>query len=178
MKKTPLVRKPKTRKPRRTLEQKTAQQLVKEADTYFSWYIRLRDSHLKDGVWTGTCITCSKSGPVAYMDETSAKGRKTGAIRYVTGWDAGHFVSRGHKVVRFNEQNVNLQCAFRCNKMNSGEYEKYRLALKDKYGDDVPEELENLARSTTFYKFSKPELLQIIADAKEQIKEYEESARV
>jgi hypothetical protein len=63
-------------------------------------------------------------------------------------------------------------CAMRCNKMRSGEYEKYRLALKDKYGEEVPEELENLARTTQYYKFTKDELLTIINDSKQALEWY------
>lgn len=72
------------------------------------------------------------------------------------------------------KMNVNLQCAMRCNKMRSGEYEKYRSALRTKYGDEVPGKLEKLAQETTYYKFSKPELLEIIHDAKESIRYYAE----
>lgn len=158
------VKKEKKRKPRRTVEQKTAAQLVKVADEVFSWYVRLRDCDYKDGAFIGTCITCSKTGTVAWFDE--------GKLRFTKGWDAGHFVGRGNKVVRFDELNVNLQCSFRCNRMRSGEHEKYRVALREKYGKDTPEELEKLAESTPFYKFSKPELLQIIEDSKIQVAWY------
>lgn len=161
--KTELV-KIKKRKPRRTLEQKTAAQLVKEADKYFSKYVRLRDCESNGLEFIGTCITCTKTGPVAYFSD--------GKLKFTKGWDAGHFISRGHKVVRYDEMNVNLQCAMRCNKMRSGEYEKYRFALRTKYGDSTPGELETLAQTTTHYKFTKPELLEIIHDAKAQIDWY------
>jgi hypothetical protein len=141
-----------------------------KADKHHSRYVRLRDSEwCSDGVggpgWYGTCITCSKTGPVAYIDEK-------GKLRFTRGWDNGHFVSRGHLVVRYEETNVNLQCSFRCNKMRSGEYQKYKAALKLKYGDKVPDELETLAATQRTYKFKKDELLQVIADSKEQIKFY------
>src|SRR4051812_19945744 len=116
MKRSPITPKPKKRKPPRSIEQKTAQQLVKVADGCFSKYVRLRDCDFKGDGWYGTCITCSKTGRVVREDGGFERG-----------WDAGHFVSRGNKVVRFDEMNVNLQCAFRCNNMRSGEYEKYRL---------------------------------------------------
>jgi hypothetical protein len=147
-------------------------ELVKEADDWHSWYVRLRDCEFNGHTWTGTCITCSKTGVVAYLDPGTAKKRPTKAIRYVADWDNGHFVSRGHKVVRYNEQNVNLQCKFRCNKMNSGEYEKYRLALKDKYGNKVPEELESVAREYPTYKFGREELQEIIDTSKEYISQF------
>jgi len=146
------------------LEQKTTQELVKEADKWFSKYVRLRDSELEGDEYIITCITCSKTGAVAVIED--------GKLRFTKGWDAGHFISRGNKVVRFADENVNGQCAMRCNKMRSGEYEKYRLALKDKYGEEVPEELENLARTTQYYKFTKDELLTIINDSKQTLEWY------
>ncbi len=163
--KLPLGKKPKV---------ETITELRKRADDWHSWYIRLRDCEFDGQNWTGTCITCSKTGVVAYLDPETAKNRPTKAVRYSKGWDNGHFVSRGKHIVRFNDQNVNLQCSFRCNKMRSGEYEKYRLALAEKYGDEVPEELENLARKYPTYKFGRDELQEIIDDAKEYILKFSE----
>jgi hypothetical protein len=147
-----------------------------EADDWFSWYVRLRDCERVGETWVGTCITCSKTGVVAYLDPDTAKKRKTGNIRFTAGWDLGHFVSRGNLVVRFDEENCNLQCSFRCNKMNSGEHTKYAIALKAKYGDEIPEKLEKLAQQTTYYKFSRQELEDVIASAKEGIAFYEREA--
>ena len=158
--------KKKTRKPRKTLEQKTTQELVKVADEWFSKSIRLRDSDFSGDGWYGVCVSCSYNRKVAYIDET-------GKLRFCAGWDAGHYVKRGEKVVRFNDENVNLQCKFHCNKMLSGNVEKYRLALMDKYGAEVPDTLTQLARDTQYYKFSKPELLEIVHDSKESIAFYE-----
>lgn len=143
------------------LEKLPLNKLVGKADEWFSKYVRLRDSEFGENVWVGTCITCSKTGAVAWLDD--------GKLRFNKGWNAGHFVTRGNKVVRFNDENVNLQCAFRCNNMRSGEVVKYRAALKIKYGDEVPGELEELAESTQYYKFTREELLNIIKDAKEFI---------
>jgi hypothetical protein len=56
--------------------------------------------------------------------------------------------------------------------LRSGEYEKYRIALKQKYGDEVPEELEALARSNPTYHFKKLELETIISEAKEYVLNY------
>ena len=147
-----------------------------EADDWFSWYVRLRDSALVGDVWTGKCITCNKSGVVAYLDPETAKRRKTGNIRFTSGWDLGHFVGRGNLVTRFDEENCNLQCSFRCNKMNSGEHTKYAIALKDKYGEEVPDKLEKLAQQTTHYKFTRQELEDIISSSKEAIAFYEKEA--
>lgn len=74
--------------------------------------------------------------------------------------------------MRFNEMNVNLQCNYHCNKMLSGNVDKQRPALQEKYGDKIPAQLERLARKTTYYKFTKEELMEIIHDAKEATKWY------
>ena len=148
------------------IAKKTAQQLVKVADEAFSKYVRLRDSdHIGDS-WVGTCITCSKNGTVAWLDD--------GKLRFVSGWDAGHFIQRGAKITRFDEENVNLQCAFHCNKMKSGNLEKYKPALDIKYGEGTWRKLSETAQANQYYKFNKPQLLEIIHDAKEAIAFMEE----
>lgn len=55
--------------------------------------------------------------------------------------------------------------------MRSGEYQKYKAALRDKYGDRVPEQLEAMAEAqpSHTYHHSRQELLQIIYDAKAAI---------
>jgi hypothetical protein len=105
---------------------------------------------------------------VAYIDDA-------GSLRFTRGWDNGHFVTRGNYVTRFEEENNNLQCAFRCNRMRSGEYVKYKAALKLKYGDEVPGKLEAMAEAQpgVTYRFKREELLQIISDSKEGIKWHE-----
>lgn len=158
------ARQPKKRK-YTPLAKKTAQQLVRVADEAFSKYVRLRDSTFVQGSFHGQCITCSRAGEVAWFDSTNK-------LRFNPGWDAGHFMSRGEKVTRFDEENVNLQCAYRCNRLRSGEHEKYRLALDVKYGSGTAEKLEKLARETKLYKFSKPELMQIIQDSQKRITWY------
>lgn len=157
---------PKQPKKRLKLEQKSAQQLQKPADKEFSRYVRLRDSTLENGVWVGTCITCTKTGTVAWHD-----GKK---LRFTSGWDAGHFIERGILSIRYEEENVNLQCAFHCNKMKSGNHEKYKGALDEKYGSGTYRKLENLAKlPESRRRLPKPELLQIIHDSKVQCELYE-----
>lgn len=165
MKRSYIKRKPPTKRKYRKLEDKNNQELQKVADDEFSKYVRLRDSERIGNEWVGTCISCSHSGRVAWIDDK-------GELRFVSGWDAGHFVTRGNLVVRFNEMNVNLQCNYHCNKMLSGNVDKQRPALQEKYGDKIPAQLERLARKTTYYKFTKEELMEIIHDAKEATKWY------
>ncbi len=105
---------------------------------------------------------------MAWIDESGEKSK----LRFVPGWDAGHFVSRGYKVIRFDEENVNCQCSLRCNRLRSGEYQKYRIALDLKYGDGTAAKLEQRIKDTPLYTFKKAELLEIIQDCKTQISFY------
>lgn len=143
--------------------------LKKKADDWFSWYVRLRDCDFDGQSWVGKCITCNKKGVVAYLDPQTAQKRATKAIRFNSGWDAGHFVSRGHWITRFEEENVNLQCSMACNKMKSGNRDKYRVELRLKYGDESPARLEALADENPKYKPKKSDLLEVIEDSKQQI---------
>ena len=158
--KTKLGKKPKS--PRAKLKD--------EAWTWFSRYVRIRDTKHTQGAWYGTCITCSHNGVVAYVDDT-------GKLRYAKGWDAGHYISRGNWYLRHNEENVNLQCKFNCNKMNSGNIEKYKIALDVKYGVGTREKLDRLAQENKGYNPPKEELEQVINDSKEQVAWHEKQIK-
>ena len=151
------VSKPKKRK---TLEQKTAQELIKEADKWFSRYIRLRDSKYVDGDWLAACICCGEEVLVLSGDKW---GRAC---------DNGHFLSRGMHQLRYNEFNCNAQKSF-CNVWKDKEtmQEGYRSGIVAKYGKDTLLELKEAAKAPGVRKrLPKQELLQIITDAKEYIK--------
>jgi 5-methylcytosine-specific restriction endonuclease McrA len=90
----------------------------------FSKYIRLRDS---DDNGYCTCISCDN---VAYYKEC----------------DAGHFISRNRKIVKFNEYNVNAQCQ-RCNRFENGAQYRYSISLDKKYGEGTAEFLSNLSHT-------------------------------
>ncbi len=88
---------------------------LKEAQTAFNSYIRLRDDRLP-------CVSC---------------GRES-----ISGWNAGHFMSVGsHPELRFEEDNVHKQC-IHCNLHKHGNALMYRLALIEKIGLDRVEWLE------------------------------------
>lgn len=141
--------------------------LRRKADKVFSISVRLRDSYPeKNGEFWGKCITCSKTARVAWFDET-------GKLRRDRDWDAGHFVSRGNRITRFEPENVNLQCKYHCNKMKSGNREKYRIALRDKYGDKIPEKLEKMADNEPHFRFTIEYLEDVIATAEAEIEFYE-----
>jgi len=83
--------------------------LIKRLDRIFSLYIRLRDAD-KKGICT--CITCKKK-------------------YHYTELDAGHFLSRRHFSVRYDEQNVFSQCRY-CNRYNAGQQFIYSIELEKK----------------------------------------------
>lgn len=136
---------------RKKLEEKTARELVKVADTWWSKYIRLRDSKPdNNGNRVGTCITCSKKLYVI-SDGRWYRGQN------------GHFITRGIIALRFDERNCWLQC-------------EYDNAWRDK--DDMTnayakalgstaDELRKLAKQPDAYKLpSKQYLLDLIAECK------------
>lgn len=83
---------------------------LKRAEKAFNAYIRKRDEGQG-------CISC---------------GRKDADV-----WNAGHFVSVGaNRTLRFNEDNVHLQCARPCNKDQGGNIHEYRKGLLVKIGHE------------------------------------------
>lgn len=126
----------------------TVSKLKKKADALFSQYVRLRDS---DKYGYGTCITCGVRKPW-----------KEG--------QAGHFIKRSVSTLRYDEENVNFQC-YQCNVLKYGEQYKYAQELDLKYGDGTAKKLHDRRYET--HKFSIDELEQIIHDAKEYIRFYE-----
>ena len=85
---------------------------------------------------------------------------------------AGHFVKRSVNQLRYDEENVNAQCPG-CNIWKYGEQYAYAKALDLKYGTGTAERL--MEQRFTTHKFTITELEEIIHDAKEQIKWYEEN---
>lgn len=159
--KTLLKRSVKPKSKRRVpLSEKTSQQLIKEADKWFSKYVRLRDSEFERGDepgWYTHCISCNRKYMVRAED-----GRWTNSI------DNGHYVSRSYKIVRFDEENCSGQCK-RCNKWLSGNLIQYKLALERKYGPGTGDKLEKLAQENPYHYLRKDYLLQVIHDSKLQI---------
>lgn len=94
--------------------------LIKKLDDVFQMAIRYRDNF--------TCITCGRKFPKGERSELHA----------------GHFIGRGVYSTRWDEENVNAQCAA-CNlKQSLADVEvihRYEVALKQKYGDDVIDRL-------------------------------------
>jgi len=154
-------------KTRSRAKRSTRQKLTDDADKYYSWYVRLRDTETVGHTRMGKCITCKTSLLVCYRDPETEK------IRWSKNCENGHFIGRSYHITRYEDENNNLQCT-RCNKWKHGEREKYKLALEGKYGPGTAERLEELAyKHGQSFKLPLPELEMIIADAKEAIKFYE-----
>lgn len=121
----------------------TIQDLVKATQIVFNKYIRLRDKH-------ELCISCKQ------------KPKKS---------NAGHYYNaNNHWNVRFDENNVHLQCEH-CNTFLSGNLINYRENLLKKIGAEEFNVLEGKSKVTR--KFTKEELKEIIETYKKKIKEYE-----
>lgn len=107
----------------------------------FSDYIRWRDTN-----WEGycECITCHRG--MRHPD---------------TCCDAGHFISKKHECVRFDERNVHVQCTD-CNRHYDGEPVKYAKEIARRYGEETLEDLDRLKRCLKKWK---PWELDIIGNA-------------
>lgn len=95
-------------------------------DTWFSKYIRLRDA---DEFGICTCITCGtrKKWDSGFMD-------------------CGHFQTRQHLAVKYNEKNCNAQCR-RCNSHEGGRQYEHGIAIDKKYGKGTAEMLILLSKA-------------------------------
>lgn len=120
---------------------KTRAQWLKDAQTWFNRYIRLRDSGDR-------CISC---------------GRDSGAKL-----NAGHYKSVGSTPeLRFNELNCHSQCEH-CNSYKSGNIENYRPKLVEKIGLENVEWLEGPHDPA---KYTIDDIKEIIAKYKLKCKE-------
>ena len=121
----------------------TLQDYLKLAQITFNKYIRLRDKG-------NVCISCQK------------KPKKE---------NSGHFYNaNNHWNVRFDENNVHLQCEH-CNTYLSGNLINYGENLLKKIGEEKFNILNLEAKKTR--KFTVQELKEIIATYKQKIKDLE-----
>ena len=104
--------------------------LKRKLDKVFAAYIRQRDANKP-------CISCGSRGPL----------------------QAGHWIKRQHQSVRWDERNCHGQCV-RCNLWLHGNEGAYALALVDKYGRAVVDELLTLKRQTV--KFGRKDYEELI----------------
>ena len=128
-------------KTRMKTDLKTTQDWLKEAQSIFNKYIRLRDEGL-------LCVSCN----------TIPKKK-----------NAGHyFSSGGHSNVRFNEDNVHLQCEH-CNTFLSGNLLNYQIGIEKRIGAERLIELQGKAHIEK--KWSVEEIKEIIKTYKNKIRE-------
>ena len=111
---------------------KTTGQLKKILDRVFSIFIRQRDN--------GKCFTCPEQKHWKQMQ-------------------AGHYVSRSHHSLRWDERNVNCQC-MPCNIWKKGNMDVYALRLQLKHGDQILNELQK--QKHEIKQFNRPELEELI----------------
>ena len=127
---------PKIKKPTRS-------KLVKKLDTVFSQYIRLSNA---DNNKNCICVTCNKT---FFWKEIQA----------------GHFMSRKHYSIRWDERNVKPQCAG-CNVFRYGEQYKYSLYLGNKLSEKLLEDSRKLV------KFTNVELEDMIQKYSQRLKKF------
>jgi len=125
----------------KTAKKPTRSKLVKKLDTVFSQYIRLSNA---DNNGYCTCVTCNKTFHWKAIQ-------------------AGHFMSRKHYSIRWDERNVKPQCVA-CNVYRAGEQYKYSLFL----GKEVSNVL--YLQSKEIVKFTNYELEDMINDYSERLK--------
>lgn len=120
---------------------KTTQDWLKEAQTIFNQYIRLRDQGQ-------LCISCN----------TIPKKK-----------NAGHYYSQGgHSNVRFDEDNVHLQCEA-CNTYLSGNLLNYQIGIEKRIGAEKLIELQGKAHIEK--RWSVEELKELIRIYKIKVKQ-------
>ncbi len=110
---------------------------IKLLDNVFSQFVRLRDTD-RNGV--GHCISSGRI--ITYND-----------------CDAGHLINRKNMSLRFNERNVNAQSRAD-NRFDEGNIIGYIRGIKNKYGENIVNQLESCKHLTM--KFTEFELNELI----------------
>lgn len=122
----------KTKKVTKRVTKESLPKMLEKTQRVFNSYIRSRDSGI-------SCISCGREGN-----------------------QAGHyFTVKGFSALRFDEWNVNLQCAG-CNLFLHGNQAMYRIGLVEKIGIKAVAELEAKAVGDRIKKWSIDELKEII----------------
>jgi len=94
--------------------------MAKEKDNCwksFSKYIRIKGCLETTGLpFVGICITCERQFHIGMLE-------------------AGHLIGGRKNSVLFSEKLVNNQCTY-CNRIQHGEYKKYKKAMCKRYGEE------------------------------------------
>ena len=122
---------------------KTLSKLTKELDSVFSLYIRNRYADIYGMV---RCFTC-------------------GVKKHWKEQQCGHFVSRSHRGVRWEEKNARPQC-FACNCLKAGNMATFSVRLIAEEGLETVKALEK--EKYTLTKFSTVDLQNMIDFYKEK----------
>lgn len=123
-------------------------QMVAKADAAFSIYIRHRDA---DGRGNCRCVTCEKVAPIKEMQ-------------------CGHFVSRVHRSLRWDERNAAAQCVG-CNMFHEGRKDVFAVRLVEKYGPHILFDLNNDKKKVA--KWTVQQLEELVEELKKKTKEFE-----
>lgn len=110
--------------------------LMHDLDGHFSRFIRQRDTVNGKVI----CFTCGKK-----MSFQEAQ--------------CGHFIDRDQMPTRYDEQNCHAVCEF-CNCMDDTHYERYSMAMIQKYGIMAVRDLKQKSRS--LQKFMRHEIEELI----------------
>jgi len=116
--------------------------LVKNLDTVFSQYIRLR--YAKDEI--AECVTCGKKDHYKKLQ-------------------CGHFMSRRHYSTRWDENNVGVQC-YGCNITSQGQQFLFAKYL----GLELAEQMVLKSKQTV--KFTDNDLQDMIQHYKDKLKKF------
>lgn len=92
--------------------------LIRKLDLWWSRIVRYR--YASDGGFC-QCYTCSVVDSVIRMDN-------------------GHFIDRAYLGYRFDENNCRVQCR-KCNRLLSGNIERYEILLRHDLGDDLIDDM-------------------------------------
>lgn len=120
--------------------------LIRKLDSVFSKYIRMNAA---DDGGTVACVTCGK---LMHWKEAHA----------------GHFVSRRHMAVRWDERNVHPQCCG-CNTFKGGALDEYSAYIINIYGMNTFDELLGMKKLTQ--KWTRPSLVDLIAHYSNKVNE-------
>lgn len=129
---------------------KSRTELADEAQTEFNALRRFEDLQAGYG-----CISCGTHNAVQ--------------------WHAGHYRTvKAAKQLRFNRDNVHLQCS-QCNGHDSGNVVEYRINLVKRIGVDRVEALEC---NNEIKRYTAEELRQIKADSRAKLRELKQQERI
>ncbi len=103
----------------------------------FSLYIRLKYA---DAFGNVSCYTC-------------------GVKKHYKEMQAGHYIKRSYKSLKFSEKNVRVQCP-RCNLFLDGNQDEFAIRLEQEYGQGILQELNKL--KWEMRRFTRIELEELI----------------